>query len=263
MIKPRSATLVVALLLALFFVFPTIVVIASSFGRGRIVEFPPRELTWSWYEEIFSDRMWTASFANSMIVGVIAALLAMAVGAILAIAAARSRILPSMLVTGVAMVPVVVPGVVLSIGVYVLAVRVGLTGSIPGLAIAHAAIGVPFVFINVLARLASLDRQIEEAARVCGASEITTLRAITIPIVLPSVIIGGALAFITSWDEFMIALFMNSPTFRTIPVVIWGEVLSGAEPSTSAASAVVTVVSIVVLGFAAGIPLIRERKRAR
>ncbi|GAA2000721.1 ABC transporter permease [Microbacterium ulmi] len=261
MIRPRIATTLVAVLLALFFVFPTVVVIASSFGKGRIVEFPPRGLTWDWYAEIFTDRVWTGAFANSMVVGILAAAMAMAVGTVLAIAASRTRILPPMLVTGAAMIPVIVPGVVLSIGVYVIAVRVGLTGSVVGLAIAHAAIGVPFVFINVLARLAALDRQIEEAAQVCGAGQVTTLRTVTIPIVLPSVVIGGALAFISSWDEFMVALFMNSPTFRTIPVVVWGEVLSGAEPSTSAASAVVTLVSIVILGLAVGLPRTTERKR--
>lgn len=258
--RPRIPVTALALLTAVIFLFPTIVVVVTSFGEGRIIAFPPRGWSLRWYVDVLTDSVWIQAFVNSFLVGVLAAAIAMAVGAVLAIGATRAKILPPALISGIAMMPVVVPGVVLSVGVYMVAVRTGLTGSVLGLALAHAAIGVPFVFVNVLARLATLDKHIEEAARICGADEVTTLRTVTLPIVLPSVVIGGALAFISSWDEFMVASFMNSPTFRTIPVVVWGEVISGAEPSTSAASTLITVISILFLALAAGLPRLRNRK---
>ncbi|GAB2622638.1 ABC transporter permease [Pseudactinotalea suaedae] len=260
--RPRFGVTALAILMAVIFLFPTIVVVVTSFGSGRIVSFPPQGWSLRWYAEVFTDTMWVQAFGNSFAVGILAAALAMAVGSALAIGATRTKIFPASLVTGIAMSPVVVPGVVLSVGVYMVAVRTDLTGSVIGLALAHAAVGVPFVFINVLARLATLDKQIEEAARICGADEMTTLRTVTLPIVAPSVVIGGVLAFISSWDEFMVASFMNSPTFRTIPVVVWGEVISGADPSTSAASTLITVISILFLALAAGLPRLRNRKVA-
>jgi putative spermidine/putrescine transport system permease protein len=249
-----------SLALAMFFLFPTLVVAITSFGKGRIIQFPPKSLTLDWHREIFSDERWREAFGNSFVVAVISAALAMVVGTALALGVARIRFLPTSAIVGMAMAPVIVPGVVLSVGFYFVGVRVGLTGGVLGLALAHSTIGAPFVFVNVLSRLASMDRQIEEAARVCGASESATLVLVTLRLAFPSVVIGGVLAFIGSWDEFMIASFFNSPTFHTVPVVVFGEVLSGADPSTSAASTVITLISILMLGLAAGLPGLARRK---
>jgi putative spermidine/putrescine transport system permease protein len=258
--RAKFGVKVVALAMSVFFLFPTIVVAVTSFGSGRVIRFPPRSLTLEWHKEIFTDDRWTHAFANSLMVAVPAAVIAMVVGTALAFGAARVKLLPGPIITGLAMAPVIVPGVVLSVGFYFVAVRVGLTGNVLGLALAHAAIGVPFVFVNVLACLTSMDPQIEEAARVSGASDLVTLVLVTLRIALPSMAIGGVLAFIGSWDEFMIASFLNSPTFHTVPVVVFGEVLSGADPSTSAASTVITVVSILMLGLAAGLPSLAKRR---
>jgi putative spermidine/putrescine transport system permease protein len=155
----------------------------------------------------------------------------------------------------------VVPLAVVGIGVYFVYVRVGLYGGVASLAVAHAVLGVPFVFVNVLAALRSLDAHVEEAARACGANYPRTLLQITLPQILPSSLIGGLFAFITSWDEVVVAIFLNTPTFRTLPVAIWSQVRSGLEPSTSAVATLLTLVSLVLFALASLVSSRRNRSR--
>jgi putative spermidine/putrescine transport system permease protein len=246
-VKPGVGVRVLTLVLAVIFTAPTLIVMATSFTTGQIVEFPPKGLSLQWFSEVFDTPEWTDAFSNSFQVGLVAAVLAMVTGTLLAMAAARGKLLPSGLVTALALMPLVVPLVIAGIGFYIIYIRVGLTGSVLSLGIAHAMLGLPFVFVNVLAALTNVDSHVEEAARICGANEITTFLRVTLPLIAPGAIIGGVLAFIASWDEVVVAIFLVTPDFRTIPVVMLGEVRSGVTPATSAVATLVTVVSVAML----------------
>jgi ABC-type spermidine/putrescine transport system permease subunit II len=259
--KPGLFSRIVAVLIAVLFLLPTVVVIGSSFTSGRIILFPPEGFSFRWYEEIFTDSRWAAAFGNSITVGLLAAAFAIVIGIMLAIGAVRSNVLPSNMVTMIAVTPIIVPTVVLGIGFYVVAVNLGLTGSVVGLALAHSALGVPYVFITVLAALTAVEDSVEDAARISGASQLTTFLTVTLPLIAPSALIGGILAFISSWDEVIVAGFMTSPTFRTLPVLMFSEVKAGAEPSTSAVAAVVTVTSILLMAATALLTLVGSRKK--
>ena len=245
--KPGPAVRALTVLLALVFTAPTLIVIATSFTEGSLVEFPPRGFSLQWFTDVFETPEWTDAFANSFQVGLIAAVLAMVAGTLLAMAAARGRFVPSGLATALAVMPLVVPLVIAGIGFYIVYVRVGLTGTVFSLGIAHAMLGLPFVFVNVLAALTNVDPRVEEAARVCGAGELTTFLRVTLPLIAPGAVIGGVLAFIASWDEVVVAIFLATPEFRTIPVVMLGEVRSGVTPATSAVATLVTVESVAML----------------
>ncbi|SEF18854.1 ABC transporter permease [Jiangella alba] len=252
---------VFGLVFAAILIIPTVVVTATAFTEGSIITFPPQGMSWRWFEEVLTDPVWTGAIRTSLTVGVLAAVIAVVVGTSLALAAARGGLLPSSLVVAVGMTPMVVPLVVVAIGVYFVYVRIGLYGGILSLALAHAVLGVPFVLVNVLAALRSLDPHVEEAARACGAGPVRTLLRVTVPQILPAALIGGLFAFITSWDEVVVAIFLNTPTLRTLPVVIWGQVRSGLEPSTSAVATILTVVSLVVFALTAAISSRRSRSR--
>jgi ABC-type spermidine/putrescine transport system permease subunit II len=259
--KARAFSIVIALVLAVVFVLPTIVVVGSSFSPSSFISFPPDGFTMKWYEDVLGDPRWVRAFGSSLTVGLLAAVLAIVVGTLLAVGAARSRLISSSFITGLAVTPIVVPTVVAAVGAYIVAVNVGLTGSVLGLALAHSALGVPYVFIGVLAALTGVDASTEEAARVSGASEWTAFLRVTVPAIAPSALIGGMLAFITSWDEVIVAGFMTSPTFRTLPVVILAEVRSGATPATSAVATLVTLVSLgLMLVVGGGAALITRRR---
>lgn len=233
-------------LVALLLAAPTLVVAASSVTSGSIVAFPPKGFSLRWFADVLTDPAWLAAFGNSVRVGLLAAVLAMVAGSSLALAAARGRFVPPGLVTGLAVLPMIVPLVVAGIGFYLVYVRVGLSGNALSLGVAHAVLGLPFVFVNVLAALTGVDRHVEEAARVAGASETVTLLRITLPLVAPAALVGGVLAFVSSWDEVVVALFLNTPGFRTLPVAVWAQVRSGVEPSISAVATLVTLVSLLL-----------------
>ena len=260
--KPGYFSRIAAGLLAVFLVIPTVIVIATSFTSGRTIIFPPQGFSFRWYEEVLSTERWTSSFLMSVQVGALAAVIAMVLGSLLALGAARGRgMLPGWAIVALAVSPMVVPTVVAGLGYYISGAAVGLVGTPLWLAIAHALMGMPFVFINVLASLGSISPSIEEASQVCGASLPQTLLRITLPLVAPAVIVGGVLAFISSFDEVIVASFLTSPTFRTLPVNMFSDVQGGAEPSTSAVAGIVTAASFVLLALIAAAPLLKKNKK--
>ena len=259
--KPGYFSRISAGLLAIFLVIPTVIVIATSFTSGRTIIFPPQGFSLRWYEEVLSTEKWTSSFMTSIQVGLLAALFAMVLGSLLAIGAARGKgLLPGWVIVALAVSPMVVPTVVSGLGYYISGAAIGLVGTPLWLAIAHALMGMPFVFINVLASLGSISPSVEEAAQVCGASPSQTLLRVTLPLVTPAVIVGGVLAFISSFDEVIVSSFLTSPTFRTLPVNMFSDVQGGAEPSTSAIAGIVTGATFVLLSLIAAAPLFKNKK---
>ncbi|MGW4422449.1 ABC transporter permease [Streptosporangium sp. NPDC004631] len=259
--KAGIAVRLFACLMALLFIAPTLVVVATSFTSGTMVVFPPNGLSLRWFGEVLADPEWLDAFANSLQVGLLAAVIAMLAGSSLAFAAGRGRGIPPGFVTALAVLPMMIPLVVAGIGFYLVYVTIGISGGVAGLAVAHAVLGLPFVFVNVLAALKGVDRHVEEAARVCGAGETRTLLRITVPLIAPAALVGGVLAFVSSWDEVVVALFLNTPEFRTLPVVMWGQVRSGVEPSISAVATLVTAVSLVMAALILLGPVIRRKIR--
>jgi putative spermidine/putrescine transport system permease protein len=264
--KPGVAVRVTAVLTALFFVVPTAIIVGASVTPSPRVEFPPSGFTLQWYDEVLADPDWTEAFVHSVQVGILAALLAAVVGTLLALAVTRGRVVPPALLTLLATVPMVVPTVIIALSTYLVFVRVGLVGSVLGLALAHAALGVPFVFSNTLTQLGTLNRGTEDAARICGANEVKTFFLVTLPLILPGTITGALLAFVTSWDEVVVAVFMATPDFHTVPIEIFGQLREGVQPSTAAVATIVTSVSLLLLAListAAQIRIMRTRARLK
>nr|WP_306442142.1 ABC transporter permease [Nocardioides agariphilus] len=213
-----------------------------------------------WYEEIFGDRAWRDAFVTSFTTGILAAVIAMVIGTLLAFMAARGRLVPRSLVATLAMTPMIVPLVVAGIGFYMAYVHTSLYNHITSLALAHAMLGVPFCFLNVLAALTAVDPRVEEAASICGAGKLTVIATVTVPLVLPSAVAGGLFAFVTSWDEVVVATLLATPTLRTLPILFLSQLREGLEPSTSAAATVITLLTIVLLVIAG---LLSRRQRGR
>ncbi|RWZ68148.1 ABC transporter permease [Labedella populi] len=254
---------VVGILIAILLIVPTIVICATAFTSGSSVTFPPQGFSLRWIDDVLGDRRWMRAFGNSFSVGLLAALFAMIAGAALALGAARARGAVASVFTAVSVLPMIVPLVVGAIGFYLVYARLGLTGNVLGLAIAHGVLGLPYVFVNVLALLRTLDPRIEEAARVHGAGQLTTLVTITLPLLAPATVIGGLLAFISSWDEVVVATFLSDARFQTLPVLMYGQIRSGVEPSVSAVALVVTVVTFAVVLVVFSVGPIRARLARR
>jgi putative spermidine/putrescine transport system permease protein len=234
-------------LVGLFLVVPTLIVVIISFTSANVLSFPPPGLGDRWYLKFFADEHWTGAAVTSLLVGGLTMALSTVLGTLAAIGLVRGRFPGRPLVMAVILSPLIVPSVVVALGMYVVYVRIGLAGTLLGLVVAHTALAFPFVVVNVAASLRTLDETVELAARGLGASPLVTFFRITLPLILPGVAAGALFAFITSWDEVVVALFQSTPLLQTLPVVIWAQIRSDVDPTVAAASSMVSAISLVVL----------------
>ncbi|MFP5022859.1 ABC transporter permease [Pseudonocardia phyllosphaerae] len=240
-------------------VAPTLVVLPMSFGSGSTFEFPPTGWSVRWYAEFFTSRQWLASLANSLQVALLAAVLATVVGTAAAFGLDRSRFRGRGAVRQLLMAPMILPGIVVAIAVYGVFLRWQLNGTLLGFVLAHAVLGVPFVITSVHTSLANYDATVEKAAASLGAGRVTTARRVILPLVGPGVVSGFVFAFATSFDEVVIALFLQTPDIKTLPVAMYESIVLEIDPTIAAASSVIVVLTTALLL----IPQIARRRRPR
>lgn len=234
---------------ALFLIAPLGIVVSMSFSAGGTLSFPPPGYGTRWYETVFESGAWRRAAWSSLRVGLASGLLAMVLGTLGSLGLVRGRYPFKGLINALMLSPLIVPLVVTAVGTYLFFVDLGLTGSFAGLVLAHTALGVPFVIITVSASLRTIDRNLELAAANLGASPRRAFRHITLPLIAPGVGIGGLFAFIWSWDELVVALFLTSPITRTLPVQMWGQVRSRVDPSLAAVATLLIGVTILFLSI--------------
>jgi putative spermidine/putrescine transport system permease protein len=259
----RAARLLLLCLVVAFLVMPVVVAISTSFGTGSTIEFPPHGFSLEWYRIFFTSADWMRALSVSTQVAVASTVLAVVAGTSLALAASRGSLLPSGLLAALALTPLIVPIVVVAVGSYIVFVRVGLTGSILGLSLAEGALGVPFVFINVASSLTQMPDSVEDAARGLGATGYQAFRRVTLPNIMPGILIGGLLALVSAWDEIVVASFLSSPYTETLPVMFWGEVRYGLQPVIGAAASVIIGVSVLTYATALGARSLYKLLRSR
>jgi putative spermidine/putrescine transport system permease protein len=214
-----------------------------SFSSGRTLAFPPPGLSFRWYEELFGDPAWRLATETSIEVALLTALVATALGTPAAFALVRGRFRGRALLNALVLSPMIVPLIVIAIGMYAVFARWNLLGSVAGLVIGHTALALPFVVINVAASLRTMDRDLEAASLNLGASPLQTFRHVTLPAILPGVLAGALFAFITSWDEVVVAIFLTNPLVNTLPALMWEQVNTQIDPTVAAAANVLTVLT--------------------
>ena len=234
-------------LTVLYLLAPTLVIVPMSFTEARILSFPPEGFTLQWYQKMVTDRQWSTGIVNSFQVATLTALLATVLGTLAALGLSRGRFYGRSLVNALVLSPLIVPVVVIAIGMFGLFVQWRLSGSLVGLVLAHTALALPFVVVAVSTSLRTMDRNLELAAANLGADPRRTFFNVTFPIILPGVLTGAIFAFITSWDEVVVAIFMTSARFRTLPVEMWEQVRQAVDPTVAAVSTTLLVVTTVLL----------------
>ena len=251
---------IIGVIVALYFILPTLVVIPLSFSSGTALQFPPKELTLRWYENFFTNPVWLTSLGNSFLVAILAALLATVVGTAAAVGLSRLTGRLAGFARTLLMVSMVTPAIVVAVAIYITFLQWHLTGSLGGYVLAHAAIGVPFVLVSVTSALGGFDPKLLRASASLGASPVRSFIRVTMPLISRGILSGAIFAFVTSFDEVVIALFLRSPTFQTLPVQMYNSVTYELDPTVSASSSlVVVVVTIIFL-----VPqLVGNRKKTR
>ncbi|WP_368498802.1 ABC transporter permease [Herbiconiux sp. A18JL235] len=251
---------VVGTLVALYFILPTLIVIPLSFSSASAFEFPPKDFSLRWYENFFTDPIWLGSLGNSFLVAILAALIATVVGTAAAVGLNRLTGRFAGFLRTLLMVSMVTPAIVVAVAVYISFLQWHLVGTLQGYVLAHAALGVPFVLVSVTTALGGFDPKLLRASASLGAPPFRSFLRVTMPLISRGVLTGAIFAFVTSFDEVVIALFLRAPTFQTLPVQMYNSVTFELDPTISASSSLVVVVVTVIFL----VPLlIGSRKKTR
>jgi putative spermidine/putrescine transport system permease protein len=245
----RLALLLLGLATVIFLVGPMLVVIPMSFTGAKILSWPPVGFSLQWYAKMLEDPQWSRGFLNSMQVATLTAIASTILGTLAALGIVRGRFPGKGIANALILSPLIVPVIIIAIGFFAFYSLVRLTGSLPGLVLTHTALAVPFVIINVGTVLRTMDRNLELAAASLGADPVRTFWRVTFPIILPGVFAGALFAFITSWDEVVVSIFMTNTRFRTLPVEMWEQVRQVVDPTVAAVATVVMIVTTTLLLF--------------
>lgn len=244
-----------------YLVFPILVVIPLSFSSAQYLTFPPPGFSLRWYDNFFTGTGWLDAAFLSFWVAITVMILATILGTIASLGLVRGRFRGKDLLNTFIVSPLVVPVIIVAIGIYFFYARIGLVGTPIALITAHTALAVPFVVVNVSATLYGFDERLEHAAMNLGANRIRTFRYVTLPIIRPGVLAGALFAFITSWDELIVALFLSGTGAVTLPRKMWDSIRFNIDPTIAAVSTLLVVITASL--FVSAEALRRRSERLR
>lgn len=233
-----------AIAVAVFLILPVLVILPVSFSAGSFLSFPPPGLSLQWYERLFSRPEWLDSAWRSIWIALVVTAISTVLGTTAAFGLVRGQFWGQKIVVAFILSPLIVPGVIVAIAIYFFYARLKLVGSPMAIAVAHTALAVPFVVVNVAATLHGFDRRLEMAAQNLGAGRFDTFRLVTLPIIRPGIGAGALFAFISSFDELIVTLFIAGPSQVTLPVRMWESMRSSLEPTLAAVSVLAISISV-------------------
>lgn len=246
-----------AWVLLLFLVTPALIAIPVSLTPKRFLSMPQGEYSLRHFAKLFSSAEWLSSFFQSAVVGLSTAALATVLGTLCAIGLWRISSRYSEVVRAFLLLPLILPQIISAMAFYRLWVPLGLLDTYPGVILAHTILAAPLVLITVSANLANFDPRLEQASRNLGASNWVTLRRVILPSIKPGIFAGALFAFILSWDEIVVTLFVTKFTIFTLPRRMWNGIRENTDPTVAAAAVVLIVITLIA--FAVFAVLSRRR----
>jgi putative spermidine/putrescine transport system permease protein len=234
-------------LIYLFLLAPLLVVLVISFDTRPFIAFPPAGFSLGSYLAAAKNPAFTHAFGVSVTVGLVTALLALAAGVPAALALTSQKFRGRDVLANLFLSPLLVPHIVLAVGILLVLSPVHLLDSYTGLVIAHVGITIPYVIRTVSLSLANVDPRCEEAARVHGASPLDVFWRVTLPLAAPGLVAGGVIAFLVSFDEAVIALFISAERVRTLPLEIFRYVEFRTDPQVAALSVLLILISMMLM----------------
>lgn len=243
------ARICVAAVLA-FSIVPLAIMLMMSLSSSEFVRFPPPSLSLRWYESYLSRTDWVESTWRSVWIGLVVAALAVLLGVPASLGIDRLGKRGTAVALAFVTLPIVLPPVVIAVAMYMTFSGIGLVGTRTGIVLGHLTLAIPFVVLTTLASLRKLPPELPMAALSLGASRTRVIFTLTLPLIRPGILSGAFFAFLTSFDELMISLFIGSPEIRTLPRRMWEGVRSEFDPTVSAASTVVVVATLLIAACA-------------
>ena len=234
-------------LVLVFMIMPNFVVFPISFSSATYLEFPPKEWSTRWYVDYFNRAEWIDATINSFEIGICVTVIAVILGSLAAYGLVRGRFPGKKLINSLIISPMVAPILVTAVAVFILYTKLGLNGTLAGFVIAHTIVAIPFVVIVMTASLRGVDIALEQAAMNLGANRFTTLRRVVFPMALPGMITSGLFAFLISFDELIIAIFIASPRMSTLPKILWEGIRTEINPTIASVSTLLIGMSAIIL----------------
>jgi len=208
---------------------------------------PKAPFSWDWIVDSWSNAQWIHSTKNSFIIGFSATLIATTLGTLAALGLTRPHMPFRKAMMALLISPMIVPLIISAAGMFFFYSKIGLAQTFPGIILAHAAIGTPFVVITVTATLAGFDSNLMRASASLGATPTRTFFKVVVPLISPGVISGALFAFITSFDEVVVVLFLTKFEQRTIPRQMWAGIREQISPTILAVATLLVLVSVMLL----------------
>jgi ABC-type spermidine/putrescine transport system permease subunit I len=250
-LRRKRSSFVLAVIAGLvlgFMVLPSLVVIPVSFTQSAFLEWPPQGFTLKWYEMFFQSPLWLSAATRSLIVGILSAALAVLIGTPAAFVLAKQTFRLRGTLLAFLLTPMILPRMIIALALFYFYARIGLVGTSLGLILSHVLLSVPYVVITMMAVLKSHDGRLEQAAGILGARPWQATWRVTIPLIRPGLISSFLFAFVISFDELTVALFVTGGLSTTLPKQMWDDALLKVSPLLAAVSTVVLVgVTVIVL----------------
>ena len=246
-----------------FLITPILVVMPLSFNAQDFFTFTPEMLAFDpagyslkHYRDFLTSNDWQQALRNSLLIAPAATLLSVSFGTLAAIGLSQPHVPYRRAIMAILISPMIVPLIISAAGMYFFYSRIGLQGTYLGVVLAHAALGIPFVIITGTATLVGFDRSLTRASANLGADPVTTFFKVQMPLILPGVISGGLFAFITSFDEVVVVIFVGSANQQTLPWQMFTGLREQISPTILAVATILVAISIALL---ATVELLRRR----
>ncbi|GAB3625283.1 Putrescine transport system permease protein PotH [Pandoraea terrae] len=237
----------VVVLVLLFLILPAFLMIPISFSSSSALDWPPRGVSMQWYQEMWDSPTWMSAAVRSLIVGLGTGVLSMLIGTPTAFLLVRSRMRFKAVFMAFVLLPIIVPRMIIAVGIFYFFSKVHLVGSAFGLMLGHTVVAIPYVVMTMMAVLKNYDTRLDQAAYSLGARPWATLRYVTFPIVGAGLLSSFLFAFVTSFDELTIALFVTGGLDATLPKQFWDEVILSVSPTIAAVSTCLFVFIALVI----------------
>jgi len=242
----RCVLYIACALIFMYLILPIFVILPISFSSSKFLQFPPTGFSLQWYGEFFTNRNWTSATLRSFQVAILTTILSTILGTMASFAFVRGQFKGKKLLYGMVLSPLIIPVIITAVATYYIFARVRMIGTIWALVLAHTVLALPFVIVNVTSTLQGFDITLERAALSLGANRLVTFLKVTFPLIWPGVVSGALFAFITSFDEVVIAIFLSGSR-PTLPKQMWDGIRIAINPTISAVSSLLIVFSILLL----------------
>jgi ABC-type spermidine/putrescine transport system permease subunit II len=254
----RRIEAAVAMATLIFLVGPILFVIPMSFSSAGGLEFPPPGYSLRWYRRLTSDERWGDAVVTSLKLGVLASVAALVLGGLAAYGIARSASRLRLLLVANFMAPMVIPAIVSAVALFIAYARAGYTGSFTALVVAHTVLVVPYVIIVLQVAFDAFDRRVELMARSLGASWGQAMIHVVAPLVLPSIAAAWLFAFVVSFDEVIVTLFISGRNV-TVPKLMFTQLRDQVDPTVAALSTILILFTLTMT--AVGVLVMRLARR--